>query len=298
MIAFVFPGQGSEEAEMGLALARADAEAMALLDHASRITGVHVVRALERGGRALTGTDVLQPVLTAVSLAAARALERRGVRPSLVAGHSLGELVAACHAARLDAAEAIELAALRGSLMAKACDARPGVMAALRGSRDRFELIGDAVIAAENAPDETVISGSAEDVDAMLSRARGVKLRVSGAWHSEHMRSAVEPFRARAAALFADTPLEMPLVAHDPRPTTADTLADAIVRPVRFVWILTELERLGVRDLVVMAPSRVVRSLVRRTLGTRVSLHGADDPASLDAIATALVTTYSTTEQP
>lgn len=288
MIALVFPGQGSEEAEMGLALARTDPEAGALLDHASRVTGVDVVRALERGGRALDRTEILQPVLTAVSLAAARALERRGVRASFVAGHSLGEVVAACHAARLDPHDAIELAALRGSLMAQASEAYPGAMAAMRASPDQLRLVGDATMAAHNAPDETVISGSAESVTAVLAETRGAKLRVSGAWHSERMRSAVEPFRARAAALFANATLEMPLVSVDRASTTADTLADAIVRPVRFVELLRDLEQRGVRDIVVLAPSRLVRSLVRRTLRTRVALHGADDPASLDAIATVL----------
>jgi acyl transferase domain-containing protein len=292
--AFVFAGQGCEEPEMGLALAREDAEARSLLARASEACGADVERALERGGRALDRTEVLQPVLAAVGLAAARALERRGIAASCALGHSLGELVAACFAADLDPLVAIDLAAERGSLMAQACVDRGGAMAAVRAPReDVARILPPALtIAAHNADDEIVISGSADAIETFLSahRMRASKLRALGAWHSDHVQGAVEPFRARARSLFAGRTLRVPFysactasaVDVDALP---DVLADGLVREVRFAALLRALEQDGLSSAIALAPSRVVRGLLRRAYDRRVELHGADDPSSVDAIA-------------
>lgn len=298
--AWIFPGQGSEEPEMGLALAREDEDARALLAEASRACGIDVARALERGGRALRRTEILQPALLAVGLAAARALERRGARPAFVAGHSLGELTAACFSAALAPRAALELAAFRGAAMAQACEGRPGGMVALHADRSAVEdaLRGagaDVAIAAFNAPGEIVVSGAERGLEALLARfgARATRLRVSGPWHSPLLRAAIDPLRARAERAFAGTSLAVPLVSTvTAAPLDASALPSAIASgvasPVRFTDTLALLEARGVTDVVVLAPSRTVRSLVRRTLGTRVRIHGADVPADLDAIAAAL----------
>jgi len=286
--AFVFAGQGAEEPAMGLALARAEPDAAAMLAIASEVTGVDVPRALERGGRALGATEVLQPVLTAVGLASARALSRRGIRPAFVAGHSLGELTAACFAAELDPRDAIELAAVRGAAMARAAAEAPGGMVALRASEEEVQAALDELpgleLAAVNARDEVVLAGP--NLDSALARfgARAAKLRVAGAWHSSAMRSAVEPVRARLAAKLAEASFSARLLASSEGSIT-DVLAEGIVRPVRFTDVLARLEREGVRRVIACAPSRVVRSLVRRSLRARVELFGADDPRSLDALA-------------
>lgn len=295
--AWIFPGQGSEEPEMGLALARSDDDARAIIDEASRACGVDVTRVLERGGRALTRTDVLQPVLLAVGLATARALERRGARPTWLAGHSLGELTAACFAARIAPRAAVELAAFRGAAMADACARHPGAMVALHAGPDEVDAAiqesgGALGLAALNAPNELVVSGAERAIDALLARfgARATRLRVSGPWHSQLLREAVDPLRARARRTFAGASLEFPVVsacsvAPMQAGTLPDAIADGVVRTVRFTDVLAFLEARGVNDVVVLAPSRTVRALVRRTLGARVRLHGADTPADLDAIA-------------
>jgi [acyl-carrier-protein] S-malonyltransferase len=279
-VALLFPGQGSEEPSMGLALARQDREARELLDHASAACGADVVRTLERGGRDFSRTEVIQPALAAVSLAAARALERRGVRASCVLGHSLGELTAACFSARIDPRAAIDLAAFRGASMARAAAARAGAMAALRCAPAGLALPEGAVLALHNAPDETVVAGDASAIDEVLAHMRGTKLRTAGAWHSPHMQPAVEPMRAKIAETFAGHELAVPLLG-----AGVGALADALVTPVRFVELLGSI---AADHVVVLAPSRTVRALVRRTLGARVELHGADSPADLDALADAL----------
>jgi malonyl CoA-acyl carrier protein transacylase len=112
-------------------------------------------------------------------------------------------------------------------------------------------------------------------------------LRVAGAWHSEHMRSAVAPFFARIESAFGPLRARMfSACTGGEVDSTAlpSALADGLVRPVRFVDVLHALENAGVRRAIVAAPSRTVRSLIRRTLGTRVALVGADDPAAVDRI--------------
>lgn len=281
--ALVFPGQGAEEPAMGLALARADPDAASILAIASEVTGVDVPRALERGGKALAPTEVLQPVLAAVGLASARALARRGVEAALVAGHSLGELTAACFAAGLDVRRAIELAALRGRAMAEASRAMPGGMVAVRASEDEvraaLEGLEGVELAAINAADEIVVSG--RSIEAVLARfgARATRLRVSGAWHSRAMAGAALAVHGDMRAAFEGSALGARVIASEGEldaSSIARGLADAIAGPVRFTTVLARLEAEGVTRVIVCAPSRVVRSLVRRTLRDRVELTVAE----------------------
>lgn len=254
----IFAGQGSEEPGMGL---RTDRR---WLDEASRVTGVDLPRALERGGRALSRTEVLQPTLVAVGLAAAEALD-----VPLVAGHSLGELTAACWAAELSPPEAIELAALRGRLMAEQAEAHPGGMAAF-GALPDLEGVEGVQLAAINTPSEVVLSGDRN----ALARLGGRALRVAGAWHSEHMRDAVEPYREAARRAFAGRRLratvvsacEVGEVAIDRLP---DVLAESLVRPVRFLDLVRWLEARGVREAALPEPGRTTRSLLRRASSER-----------------------------
>lgn len=283
--AFVFPGQGAEEPAMGLELARAEPDAAALLALVSEVVGFDVLRALERGGRALEATEALQPLLTAVGLASARALARRGVQPAVVAGHSLGELTAACFATELDPRAAIELASVRGRAMAEAARRAPGGMVAVRGAVDEvlraMDEVEGASLAAVNAPDEVVVSGPHGAMNEVLRRfgARATKLRAAGPWHSEAMRGAVDTFRAEVARRMGGAPSTTPLVASPPALGLVEALAEGLVGPVRFTEVLARLEADGVTRVVVAAPSRVVRSLIRRNLRGRVEVFGADTPA-------------------
>lgn len=262
--ALVFPGQGAEEPEMGLALARRDARAKHLLQLASEATHVDLLRAIERGGRALGRTEVLQPALVAVSLGAAHAMAEP---PAAVLGHSLGELAAACFALDVDDETAIALAAERGRLMAEAAAARPGGMIA----RALAEAPPGLVLAAHNADDEHVFSGD----EASLARVPGAtRLRVAGAWHSPAMHPAVAPFRASLDRALGGRALRVPLlsaVTASPveAPLVPERLASGLVSPVRWVESLRALPALGVQRLVCAPPGRLSRALARRALGPR-----------------------------
>ncbi len=267
--ALVFPGQGAEEPAMGLTRASTDQRAKRLLELASEATKVDLVRALERGGRALTRTDVLQPALVAVALGAAHALSDE---PVVVLGHSLGELAAACFALDVPDEIAIGLAATRGRLMQAAAELRPGGMLALATGEGLPE---DVVVAAYNADDEVVVSGDVEAIE-RLGRMRpdATRLRVSGAWHSPSMAFAVEPFRAALGGALAGRAMRIPLLSATTAgiasaSQVAEVLARGLVSPVRWA---ASLRALDVTDLVLAPPTRVSRSLARRTLGRTIAI--------------------------
>lgn len=265
---------------MGLALAAKDARAKRLLALASDATKVDLVRAIERGGRALTRTDVLQPALVAVSLGAAYALADRAPIAAVL-GHSLGELAAACFALDVDDETAIALAADRGRRMAEAAEAHPGGMIALPS---RLPLPPGLALAAHNADDEHVFSGD-EAAIAALARAHpgATRLRVSGAWHSPAMNDVVAPFRAHVARALAGRSLRVPLISAVTAAPVAesdvpDVLARGLVAPVR--WVET-LRALDVDRVVLAPPARLSRALVRRTLGARADVRVLDGPEAL-----------------
>lgn len=287
--ALVFPGQGSEAPGLGPACGAALAEltprGRALLAHASEACGLDVARALADGARALERTDVLQPTLVALSLAAARALEARGVVPACVLGHSLGELAAACFALDLDDADAISLARTRGVAMAAAAEAQPGGMVALPVLPASLD---GAVLAAENAPSEVVLSGPNEVV-ARWAKTRGAtRLRVSGAWHSPAMEPAVAPFRAALHAVIGTRRTRVPIwsatcAERVDGDRLVDALATGIVSPVYWSRTLRAAAEYA-QAFLFLAPGRVGRALARRTLGTERALHLLDDPGDLDRL--------------
>lgn len=265
---------------MGLPLAMRSPRAARLLALASEAAGLDVPRALERGGRALARTDVLQPVLVAVSLGAAREREARGEAASAVVGHSLGELTAAVLAAGLSDESAIALAHARGRRMHEAALASPGGMLAVRAADPRAleaavrrALDEGCALAAENAPDEHVLSGP----DAALraaERALGPsasRLRTVGPWHSPAMQPAADALRPLFHAALDGRSLGGPRLVSclsggevTDAVAVADGLADGLVRPVRFVAALGWLAAHGVGGAHALPPDRALRSLVRR----------------------------------
>lgn len=203
MVAFLFPGQGSEVAGMGLELATSCVEARLFLEQASAEIGHDARTLLLRGDPLMRRTEVLQPLLAAVCLGSFVALERRGARPDVVAGHSLGELLAFGALGTFTHEAAIHIAAVRGASMAREAERRAGGMLALigcdeRGARDAVALgleHGALDVAAHNAPDEWVVAGDEAALSVIASRYASRRLPVSGAWHGRTMAGAEAPLR-------------------------------------------------------------------------------------------------------
>jgi [acyl-carrier-protein] S-malonyltransferase len=295
-LAAVFPGQGSFE--VGCTAAWRDDDPDGVLAAVSAASDLDV---LAEGGREDTGRSTRrgQPVLLAASLASWSALVRAGVRPLLVAGHSLGEYAAASAAGVLPVPAIARLVAARGRAMAEACTAAPGGMAAVvRLDPAAVAALVDEVegltAANDNAPGQVVVSGDT----AALARARELvdarggrflPLDIEGPFHAPAMASAVGPVRDAAAA---ETPVDpaVPVVSGSlvrVLRTAAEVVAslvDGILAPVRWREVQLLLERQGVTDLVEVGPGRVLAGLAKRTVpGLRV--HSAATPDAVRELA-------------
>ncbi len=212
-VAFVFPGQGSQQVGMGRALRDAFPESRAVIEEADATLGFALSELCFQGPEGeLQLTANTQPAILAASVAALRPLVARGVRPAWVAGHSLGEYSALVAAGTLSLADALRTVRRRGQYMQEAVPVGAGAMAAILGldlpsieaaCRDAAE--GEVVSPANvNSPGQVVIAGHAAAVDraSELCRARGakraVRLPVSAPFHCALMKPAQERLASRA----------------------------------------------------------------------------------------------------
>jgi len=306
-VAFVFPGQGSQEVGMGQALASAFPESRAVFEEADAALGIALSRLCFEGPEAaLQLTANTQPAILAASVAALRPLVARGARPRWVAGHSLGEYSALVAAGALSLADALRTVRRRGELMQEAVPVGVGAMAAILGldlpaiegaCRDAAQ--GEVVSPANvNSPGQVVIAGHVGAVGraSELCRARGAKrtvpLPVSAPFHCALMRPAQERLAPELHALPFRDP-EVPLVNNVGAEVvrTADACRDGLVRQVsaavRWQESVEVLAREGVTTFVEVGPGTVLTGLVRKIVkGARVlSVHS---PASLEEAAVAL----------
>ena len=265
-VALLFPGQGSQTPEMRELVAEHRSD---LLEVATEACGGDPFERLE------DGTAFAQPAMYAAAIAA---WERAG-RPEAIAmaGHSLGELPALAAAGAVDAAAGLRLAAERGRIMQRAAESSvPGGMLAVLGDEPKTTGMArelELTIANHNAPGQLVLSGPAAQLDAAVAAARErrlktMKLPIAGAFHSPAMREAVPEFREQLARTEFEPP-SVPVYSCTTAQPFADiraTLAEALVRPVRWTETLKALEAAGAGRFLEAGPGKVLTGLVRRTL--------------------------------
>jgi [acyl-carrier-protein] S-malonyltransferase len=238
--AFVFPGQGSQSAGMGKALAAASPAARAVFEEVDSALGQHLSRLMFDGSLTeLTLTENAQPAIMALSIAVLRVLEAEGGvsvadKAAFVAGHSLGEYSALCAAGALTLADAARLLRLRGQAMQAAVPVGVGAMAVLIGL-DLDKCIAAAAEAAQgqvcevandNAPGQVVVSGYTEAVARAITIAKtmgsrhSVLLPVSAPFHCSLMAPAADAMREALVDVALVAPF-VPLVSN----VTANTVA-------------------------------------------------------------------------
>jgi [acyl-carrier-protein] S-malonyltransferase len=302
-LAFVFPGQGSQSLGMLKDLAEAFPVVTDTFKEASDALGYDLWQVVQDGPQEkLNSTDVTQPAMLAAGVAVWRVWQSKdGAKPSVMAGHSLGEYTALVCAGAIDFKDAIKLVAERGRLMQQAVPAGEGGMAAVLGLDD--DAVRQACVdAAEgevleavnyNSPGQVVVAGSKAAIEriVVLAKERGAKralpLPVSVPSHCALMRPAAE----KLATVLADINVSSPAIpvinnVDVSAASDADAIRDALVRqlysPVRWVETVQKMAAEGTETLVECGPGKVLVGLNKR-IDKSINAMALFDPATLDA---------------
>ena len=277
-IAWVFPGQGSQKVGMAAGVLELPG-AVERFAAASELLGrdLLAICAGEATGELsdLNDTRNTQPALFVVESLLVDGLRAQGRSADLVAGHSLGELVALYAAGVFDAATGLRLIQVRSALMAGAGGgAMTAVMGFDRGELDALVAATEGVVVAnDNSSAQVVLSGSPEAVAAVsgaLQCKRAIPLAVSGAFHSPFMAEAAEAFAAELEAVpFADATIPV-LSNTDPSPETSGEALKARLRRqmtsgVRWRETMERLSADGIDTAVEIGPGNVLSGLIKRS---------------------------------
>lgn len=306
-LAFCFPGQGSQSVGMGRGFHDASPGARAVFEEASDALGLDLAKLCFEGpGEALQLTANTQPAVLAVSVAATAVLTERGLEPSVVAGHSLGEYSALVAAGALAFRDAVRLVRRRGEFMQEAVPVGTGAMAAILGldlpvveEICREAGAGQVVdVANINAPGQVVVAGHRAAVERAVALAaqrggrRSVLLPVSAPFHCRLMAPAAEQLAAVLAGM-PTAPPRLPVVRNvDAGLTTrADEVAPFLVRqvtaPVRWTECVGRMAAEGARAFLEVGPGRVLTGLLKRIDGSLAGL-AVEDPGGLEKAVAAL----------
>ena len=287
--AYIFPGQGSQFPGMGKALYENNPSARTMFQMADEILGFAISDIMFNGSADdLKQTKVTQPAVFLHSVIQAKCLE--DFNPDMAAGHSLGEFsaLAACGALGFEAA--LKLVAVRAQAMQKACESRPGTMAAVINLPEEkiaeicLSCDGIVVPANYNSKRQIVISGETEAVSQACIRMkeegarRALVLPVCGAFHSPLMESA----REELAECIMQTEFRNPVCPIyqnvTARPTTdpdeiKDNLLGQLTSPVRWTHTVENMISDGAAEFIEVGPGTVLQGLVGQ-ISSEVKTHG------------------------
>lgn len=299
MLAFLFPGQGSQRPGMGRPWR--DHESWELVDEASAIAERDVGRLLlDADADELKDTRNAQLTTFVSSLMVLDAVERLGIEPSICAGHSLGEYTALTANGALGFDDGVRLVIERGDAMHDAGQASPGAMSAVLGLDDDLVEVAcrraddNVWVANFNAPGQVVIAGSPTGIEKATKHAKelGAKkvmpLPVSGAFHTPFMNAARDRLRVALAAAKprdADVPIvsNVDALVHKSGDDWASLLSAQLCSPVRWKHVLLELAKQSIAGYVELGPGGVLSGMVKRTIdGARVI--SVSTPDELDSL--------------
>ncbi|MCG2461417.1 ACP S-malonyltransferase [Flavobacteriaceae bacterium F89] len=281
MKAYIFPGQGAQFTGMGLDLYEKYPVAQELFESANEILGFSITDIMFEGSAEdLKQTKVTQPAIFLHSVVLGKVMGD-GFKPDMVAGHSLGEFSALVANGSLNFEDGLKLVSQRATAMQKACELKPGTMAAVLGLEDPIvekicsEIPGIVVPANYNCPGQLVISGEVEAIKLACEKLkeagarRALVLPVGGAFHSPLM----EPAREQLAAAIKNTNFKAPTCpiyqnVNASAVTEPDdiqmNLISQLTAPVRWTQSVQKMARDGAGFFVEVGPGKVLQGLVKK----------------------------------
>jgi [acyl-carrier-protein] S-malonyltransferase len=285
-LGIVFPGQGSQYVGMGRELFQQFEPARACFEEAQTVLGSDISRLCFEGPRELLDLTMNTQVATlTLEIAAWRVLEEGlPVRPSAMAGHSLGEYGALCAAGVLSFSDTLQIVRTRAAYQQEAVPPGVGANAAIQGlNRDTVEAICREVTAGSglvtpscyNAQDQTVVSGLTASVETVMAKAqaagakRAVKLPLSAPFHCALLEGAARRLDGEIARLVLRDG-DVPVIPNcDPESlhsaeTTRALLVRQIYQPVRWLETIERMTRMGVDTVIEVGPKRVLSVLALR----------------------------------
>jgi len=305
-LAFVFPGQGSQEVGMGEDLIKNYKEANELFNTANmalKDEGFDLKKlCLEGPEEELTKTINAQPAILTMSIILYKLLERRNIKPDIVAGHSLGEYSALVAASSIEFKEAIRLVRKRGRYMQTATPLGIGSMAAIISlKKNRIEELikkvskfGIIEIANYNSPYQIVVSGKSGAIKKLLilgeeeEEVNIVPLKVSAPFHSSLMIRAKEKLASYIENINIQDP-QIPVICN----VTADYvktkeeikngLIEQVTHPVRWMDIIKRMNSEGINCFIEVGPGNVLKKLIKQIL-PKVKVYNVCDSESLERV--------------
>jgi [acyl-carrier-protein] S-malonyltransferase len=307
-VAFLFPGQGSQQLGMLADLSKSFGIVKTVFDEASSVLGYDAWQLAQQGPeQQLNQTEFTQPLLLAADVAVWRCWqEQKAVTPAYMAGHSLGEYAALVCSGALTLADAVKLVACRGRYMQEAVTDGVGGMAAIVGLSDQDvadlcqqAAAGEVVSPANyNSIGQVVVAGNIDAVKRVIELAKksGAKMAkfipVSVPSHCALMLPAAE----RLAAVLKDIPMNAPTIPvlqnvdvrlHQDSQQIKDNLLLQLTHPVRWVETVQWFERQDVTAMVECGPGVVLAKLNKR-ITRALSTYSINTPESLQATLTAI----------
>ena len=296
-IAFIFPGQGSQAVGMGKDLAQQYPIARQTFDEADQALGYKLSQLCFEGPEEqLRLTEITQPAILTVSVAALRVIEGHMPKPSFVAGHSLGEYSAHIATGTMSFSDAVRIVRNRGKYMQEAVPVGLGAMAAILGM-DLAKVTAVCEDAAQgevcapaniNSPEQIVISGNTAAVErgAKLAKERGAKLAkmlaVSAPFHCSLMKPAQDRLEADLDKLKMQKPVYPVVCNVEASPVTDDlraleTLVAQVTGSVKWEPSMRFLIEKGVQTFVEIGPGKVLCGLMRQIDRSKSCLHVSDE---------------------
>ena len=303
MIGWLFPGQGSQNVGMGLDLKENSEKAKEYFDRANEIMNCDFQSIIFNGPEELLKkTEHTQPAIYIVSVITGYLLIDKGLKPTALAGHSLGEYSALAIGGAFDFTTGLKLVKARSENMANAGVEKKGTMAALVGLDDEtvmnlcqsYDGNGVVVPANFNSPGQVVISGSIDAVEWVIKSSKdagarmAVELNVSGAFHSPLMSPARENLAEMINSLEISDTVYPVFTNVDAKPVTKDidiksSLIRQLENPVLWAKSILEMKSKGINNFIEVGPGKVLQGLNKRIDRSIIS-QGVDSITKLEQI--------------